>query len=191
MDLSDRLDDQRSEIERYAAEHGYEIIRWCEDDAISGDATEKRIGFQQMREDAGSGAFQAVICWDQDRFGRFDSLEAGYWIKPFRDAGVTLVTVNEGPVNWNDFSGRLMYGIKQEGKHQFLRDLSRNTARGQISNAQQGYLCGQAAPYGYDRMLIDGKCLSSRCGNGSAGWWPGSSCTSTISRRAASRMPFV
>ena len=40
------LDDQRSEIERYAAEHGYEIIRWCEDDAISGDATEKRIGFQ-------------------------------------------------------------------------------------------------------------------------------------------------
>ena len=108
-----------------------------------------------MREDAGGGAFQAVICWDQDRFGRFDSLEAGYWIKPFRDAGVTLVTVNEGPVNWNDFSGRLMYGIKQEGKHQFLRDLSRNTARGQISNAQQGYLCGQAAPYGYDRMLID------------------------------------
>jgi site-specific DNA recombinase len=48
-----------------------------------------------------------------------------------------------------------MYSLKQEGKHQFLRDLSRNVSRGQISNAQKGLLCGQAAPYGYDRMLID------------------------------------
>jgi hypothetical protein len=48
-----------------------------------------------------------------------------------------------------------MYSLKQEGKHQFLRDLSRNVSRGQISNAQRGFLCGQAAPYGYDRMLLD------------------------------------
>jgi len=36
-----------------------------------------------------------------------------------------------------------------------LRDLSRNVSRGQIANAQSGKLCGQAAPYGYDRMLVD------------------------------------
>jgi site-specific DNA recombinase len=48
-----------------------------------------------------------------------------------------------------------MYGLKQEGKHQFLIDLSRNTARGLMSNAVQGYLCGQAAPFGFDRMLLD------------------------------------
>src|SRR5436190_6483226 len=48
-----------------------------------------------------------------------------------------------------------MTGLKQEGKHQFLRDLSRNVSRGQISNAQKGLLCGQAAPFGFDRMLVD------------------------------------
>ncbi len=48
-----------------------------------------------------------------------------------------------------------MYSLKQEGKHRFLVDLSRNTARGQITNAQKGFFCGQAAPYGYHRMLID------------------------------------
>jgi hypothetical protein len=63
--------------------------------------------------------------------------------------------VTDGPIDWNDFTGRLMYGIKQEGKYQLLRDLSRGTARGQISNAQKGYSCGQDAPYGYDRMLVD------------------------------------
>ena len=70
--------------------------------------------------------------------GRFGSLDAGYWIKPIRDAGVQLVLVSEGVVNWNDFTGRVMYGLKQEGKNQYLRDLSRNMARGLIFNAQRG-----------------------------------------------------
>ena len=150
------LDDQRSEIERYAAANGYQIVRWYQDDGISGDATECRHGFLAFHKAACNGRdFDVVIVWDQDRFGRFDSMEAGYWIHPLRKAGVRLVSVNEGIVNWDDFTGRVMYSLKQEGKHQFLRDLSRNVARGQISNAQKGHLCGQAAPYGYDRMLID------------------------------------
>lgn len=150
------LDDQRTEIEQYAAANGYRIIRWFQDDGISGDATERRDGFLAFHKAACNGRdFDVVLVWDQDRFGRFDSMEAGYWIHPLRKAGVKLVSVTEGPINWDDFTGRVMYSLKQEGKHQFLRDLSRNVSRGQISNAQKGLLCGQAAPYGYDRMLID------------------------------------
>jgi site-specific DNA recombinase len=150
------LEDQRTEIEKYAAANGYRILRWFQDDGISGDATECRLGFQQLHKVAcGSRDFDVILIWDQDRFGRFDSMEAGYWIHPLRKAGVRLVSVTEGPINWDDFTGRVMYSLKQEGKHQFLRDLSRNVSRGQISNAQKGLLCGQAAPYGYDRMLID------------------------------------
>ena len=150
------LDDQRSEIVRYAAANNYKILRWFQDDGISGDATERRDGFLAFHKAACNGRdFDAILVWDQDRFGRFDSMEAGYWIHPLRKAGVRLVSVTEGPINWDDFTGRVMYSLKQEGKHQFLRDLSRNTSRGQISNAQKGHLCGQAAPYGFDRMLID------------------------------------
>jgi DNA invertase Pin-like site-specific DNA recombinase len=150
------LEDQRTEIERYAAAHGYRILRWYLDDGISGDATECRQGFLSLHEAACNGRdFDVILVWDQDRFGRFDSMEAGYWIHPLRKAGVRLESVTEGPINWDDFTGRVMYSIKQEGKYQFLRDLSRNTSRGQISNAQKGRLCGQAAPYGYDRMLVD------------------------------------
>lgn len=150
------LTDQRTEIERYAAANGYTIRRWFQDDAISGDATSCRAGFLAMHKAACNGRdFDCILVWDQDRFGRFDSMEAGYWIHPLRQAGVKLVSVNEGTINWDDFTGRVMYSLKQEGKHQFLRDLSRNVARGQISNAVRGYLCGQAAPYGYDRMIVD------------------------------------
>lgn len=150
------LDDQRTEIERYALANGYQIVRWYIDDGISGDSTECRTGFLELHKAACNGRnFDVILVWDLDRFGRFDSIEGGYWIHPLRKAGVKLVSVTEGLANWDDFTGRVMTGLKQEGKHQFLRDLSRNVSRGQISNAQKGLLCGQAAPYGFDRMLID------------------------------------
>jgi len=71
---------QREEIIALAGREGYKLIRWYMDEGISGDATEKRLDFQRMIRDSARGDFQAVVCWDQDRFGRFDSIEAGHWI---------------------------------------------------------------------------------------------------------------
>jgi len=89
---------QRDELRRYAKQHGYEIVGEYVDEAISGDATEKRVAFLQLREDAGSGTFATVLAWDTDRLSRNDPLELGYWLKPIRDAGVRLETVVGGPV---------------------------------------------------------------------------------------------
>jgi DNA invertase Pin-like site-specific DNA recombinase len=147
---------QRTEVEAYAAKHGYHIIREYLDEGISGDATEKRSGFQQMRRDAQErGDFRVILCWDQDRFGRFDTLEAGYWIKPFRDADIRLETVALGKIDWNDVAGRIIYAVQQEGKHAFLRDLSRNVIRGQLAAIREGKWLGGPVPYGYD--LVDHK----------------------------------
>ncbi len=86
------LEDQRAEIEQYAAAHGYRVLRWFQDDGISGDATERRTGFLALHKSACNGRdFDAILVWDQDRFGRFDSMEAGYWIHPLRKAGARLV----------------------------------------------------------------------------------------------------
>ena len=146
---------QRAEIEKLAAREGCNIIRWYTDEKISGDATEKRKDFQRMIADAEElGDFTAILCWDQDRFGRFDSIEAGRWIHPLRQAGVCLVTVAQGHIDWNDFAGRMMYNIQQEGKHQFLIDLSRNVLRGRIASAKAGRMI-VTPPYGYDRVFFD------------------------------------
>jgi len=149
---------QRNAIAAMATSGEYRILREYIDSGISGDATEKRVAFQRMLVDASKGEFQVILCWDQDRFGRFDLMEAGYWIKPLRDAGVRLVTVAQGAIDWNDFAGRLVYSIQQEGKHQFLRDLSRNSTRGRMESAKLGKWMGGAAPYGYqigpDKFLV-------------------------------------
>ncbi len=146
---------QRAEIEKLARQHGCIIIRWYSDEAISGDATDKRKEFQRMIQDAEQiKDFKVILCWDQDRFGRFDSLEAGRWIHPLREAGVRLITAAQGAIDWNDFTGRMMFSIQQEAKHQYLVDLSRNVSRGRIASAKKGQLIGNP-PCGYDRVFFD------------------------------------
>jgi DNA invertase Pin-like site-specific DNA recombinase len=152
---------QRAEVEKYAAKNGYQVMRWYQDLGISGDKTDKRLQFQQMITDAADGRFKAILCWDQDRFGRFDSLESGYWIHPLRRQGVQLVTCTDGPVDWNSFAGRMIYGMKQEGKHQYLVDLSNNVTRRMNQLAHEGrWVCG-AVPLGYsldeNKRIVLGK----------------------------------
>jgi len=146
---------QRVELERYAERHGYKIVHEYRDEGISGDATAKRKAFQRMIADAPGGDFDRILCWDQDRFGRFDMIEAGRWISPLRDAGVSLETVAQGLIDWNDFAGRLIYAVAQEGKHQFLQDLSRNVVRGLTDKAANGRgYTGGPTPFGYRRQTV-------------------------------------
>jgi site-specific DNA recombinase len=140
---------QREAVEKLAATRDYAIVREYRDEGISGDDTERRAGFKQMLADAGAGDFAAVLCWDQDRFGRFDPLEAGYWIKPLRDCGIWLETVAQGRIDWNNFAGRILYTVQQEGKHAYLLDMSRNVTRGMLKRAQLGEWLGGRPPYGY------------------------------------------
>jgi DNA invertase Pin-like site-specific DNA recombinase len=148
---------QRESVEAYAATHGYAIIREYADEGVSGDATEKRTGFLRMREDAARGDFSVILCWDKDRFGRFDSIEQGYWVKPLRDASVRLVTLAQGAIDWNSFGGRIVDAALAESKHEFLRSLSQNTAAGKVRTAKLSYFNGGTVPFGFDRLLLNEK----------------------------------
>ncbi len=146
-DQTASITEQRKAVQIYAEKNGYQIVREYVDDGISGDATEKRFDFLKMLDDSSSGDFKYILCWDQDRFGRMDSYELGYYIKPLRDNGIRLDTVNQGLLDWESSMGRIMSSLTQEAKNQFLRDLSRNVARGQREAALKGSWLG-TAPYG-------------------------------------------
>ena len=146
---------QRAEITKLAEQTAYRIIRWYEDPGISGDDTRKRKQFLCMLRDAQEkGDFATILCWDQDRFGRFDTIEAGSIIFPLRQAGIWLQTVTQGRIDWNTFQGRLIYTVQQEGKHQYLIDLSRNVLRGKVASARNGRSASNP-PCGYDRQFYD------------------------------------
>ncbi len=119
---------QLAAIKRHCQECGIEIVAQFSDRGISGDLPKKRPGFLRM-------------------------LEAGRWIAPLRDAGVTLETVADGPEDWDDFGGRIVAAVAAESKHQFLADLSRSVTRGLVAKAVEGRGYIGPTPYGYRRSV--------------------------------------
>jgi len=149
-------DQQRQQILKLADRLQCRIVRWYEDLGISGDDIQRRKSFRRMVADASKRRdFKLILCWAQDRFGRFDSIEAGEWVAPLRRAGVKLVTVAEGEISWTDGAGRLVYTIQQEGKHTYLLDMARTTSRGRTQAVKQIGFVGGLVPYGYEREIYD------------------------------------
>lgn len=143
---------QRAEVEKFAKANGYKIIRWepYVDEGISGSESETRGGFSRLIEDATTaGDFGVILVWDQDRFSRFDPMEANFYWYQLRQAGVRIVSVTQGELDWESLGGWLTASVTQHGKAQYLKDLSRNVLRGRLRRAREGKWTGSRVPYGY------------------------------------------
>ena len=161
---------QRDAITKLAAKYGYRIIRWYTDEGVSGwKSKDKRPSFQAMIEDAQhKGDFRAILCWDQDRFSRFEPMEFNYYCHILRTADVKIVSVAQGVLDFETLGGWLTASVNQHAKAQYSRDLSRNVTRGLIARAATGHWLGRP-PYAYDRLFTspDGRqVIRSRSGDG-------------------------
>jgi len=69
------IPDQKKALQDYATEHGFRLIKFYVDDAISGTSTLGRRAFQQMIRDAESPTcrFDIIVVYDVKRFGRVDN----------------------------------------------------------------------------------------------------------------------
>ncbi len=150
------LADQRRVIEAYADRHDYNIVRWFEDDAISGASVDARAAFKKMLEDARSPQrdWRCVLVFDVSRFSRGDLDEAGHFRYQFRKAGVDVVYCSENFTGSD--SDDLVLGVKQWQARQYVKDLSKVTIRGLVSHTSAGSWGGGMPPYGYDLEYADG-----------------------------------
>ncbi len=149
------IEDQKKSVSIYAAENGFEIVKFYIDDAISGTSTKARKAFLQLISDAQDPgcSWRHVLVYDVKRFGRLDNDEAGYYRFILRQAGIEVLYVSE------NFSGDdtddLLRPVKQWQARQESKDLSKVTIRGQVSLSQEGWWLGGAPPYGYDLLYHD------------------------------------
>src|SRR5262249_47975379 len=105
--------------------------------------------FQQMLRDAQAGHFQAILCDDKDRFGRFDAIDLGEVVAPLRRKGVWVDTVAQGRIDWNGFAGRGTDAILQEAKNLESDALSRRVLSMQMLAARDARYTGGLPKYGY------------------------------------------
>jgi site-specific DNA recombinase len=148
------IERQRSQVLPYAEKHGYTIVREYVDEGIAGDEIAKRKEFQRMLRDAQAGLFQAILCDDKDRFGRFDSIDAGELIAPLRRKGIWIDSVAQGKIDWNSFAGRVTDAVLQEAKNLESDALSRRVLSMQLLAAREGKFQGGLPAYGY-RLEVD------------------------------------
>ena len=142
------IDQQLRDIRAYAEREGYNIIYEYADHAKSGfKNVERRTQFQAMIQAAESGAFDTVIAWKVDRFGR-NRRESATYKGQLADNGVKVVYAME-PIP-DGAAGVLTEGMLESLAEWYSRNISENTKRGQHDNAVKGLYNGHVA-YGYRR----------------------------------------
>jgi len=144
------IGDQRTALERYAQEHGFDLLDFYVDDAISGTSADERKAFLKLIADADAERcpFGYVLVYDIKRFGRLDNDEAGYYRFQLRRNGIEIIYTSEG-FNGDD-SDNLLRPVKQWQARQESRELSKVTIRGLLSRSTEGWWSGGMPPYGYD-----------------------------------------
>ena len=157
-DMQERsIPDQKAYVEKWAKEHGYEIVRWFIDDAISGTSAKGRNAFEQLITTAENGRdFETILCYDISRFSRGGTNETGFYLHRLKVAGVDVVFTADGIPESDE--GELIQGVKSWQSwqaRQYSIKLARDTIRGQISNIHERKSDpGGMARYGYDKQHI-------------------------------------
>ena len=70
-------ENQREAIQKYAAQHGFEIVRTYADEGKSGLSLDGRNALKQLIQDVQSSrpAYQAILVYDISRWGRFQDAD--------------------------------------------------------------------------------------------------------------------
>ena len=142
------IESQVAELERQAREKGYRLSKeyYFLDQAVSG-AQLARPALDRLRDLAGEGMFETVLCLSPDRLSR---QYAHQWIimEELKRAGVKMVFINQPAVEDNP-QGQLLLGIQglfSEYERAVITDRLR---RGKLHRVRQGGLVNPVPPYGY------------------------------------------
>ena len=154
------VEDQRRICQKRAEELGLEIVReFVPSRGYASGLTIDRDGaFIEMTRLAESKTHGVgvLLIYDVSRFGRLPPKEKFYWEEHFRRCGVKIVYAAENFQYDGSLGDEIHQFVSHSEAHQFSIRLSKSTTRGCITHASRGHSCGGSAPYGYDRLLVNG-----------------------------------
>lgn len=129
------IEQQLTDIRAFAKREGFTLVHEYADHAKSGFKNAKaRTAFQSMMAAADSGAFDTVICWKVDRFGR-NREESALFKGRLRRFGVKVLYAME-PIPEGS-AGVLLEGMLEATAEWYSRQLSENVLRGMTDNANK------------------------------------------------------
>lgn len=154
------IDGQQKECRAFAAARGWEIVREFipARGYASGMSIDRDPEFLEMARlaELGRHGVSRLITYDVSRFGRLNPEDKFGWEWHFKRHGIRVTYVRDDFKNDGSLGDGLAKFLKHSEAYEYSRKLSEVTLRGAKSHAALGHSTGGRAPYGYDRLLIDG-----------------------------------
>lgn len=150
VDLS--ISAQLSNLRKYAADNGYEVVREYVDEVESG-RTSDRLQFQKMVSDARRKTipFGTILVWKYSRFAR-NREDSILYKSLLRKHEVRVVSMTE-PFE-DTPTGRLLEAIIESLDEFYSANLAQEIVRGMRESASRGFYMPSRAPYGYKRVKV-------------------------------------
>ena len=150
---------QKTQVHKFAQEHGIEIVKEFADYGKSGLSTKGRDEFTKMLELVadGSAKFDYVLALDVTRWGRFqDLIMSLYYMGLCQQYGRKVVFTTFGDIPREDDLGHYVR-LSLEGfmAAHYSRELSDKVFKGCMNIAGHGWRAGGPAPYALQRLLLD------------------------------------
>ncbi len=140
---------------RFIAEKGWTLDEghiYC-DDGVSGALFANRAEFQRMLKDAKADAFNAVVFFDLDRFGRH-AHHTMVALNALADLGVDVWDFSTGVrVNLDTFEGRISTTLQAEFAQQYRDQIRKHTSTAMRRKAEAGHVTGGRV-FGYDNLRV-------------------------------------
>jgi len=149
---------QREQVQKWAAEHGLEIIKEFADHGKSGLSTEHRDAFNDMIENwvKKRDDFEYVLVLDVSRWGRFQDTDlSAVHSAECTKHGKKVIYTTIGIPKKDDPLYSIYVGFERFRAAQYSRELSEKVFRGCVKVSQQGFRAGGAPPYGLHRLLLN------------------------------------
>ena len=145
---SESIQNQRSLLQGYAAQHGFTVVGEYVDDGWSGTRFD-RPRFQDMLRDMKQHRFEVVLVKDLSRLGR-DYIQTGRYLElVFPENGVRLIAVGDGIDTAR--SDTDLAPFRNVINEMYARDTSRKIRSALHTKMQAGKFIGNFAPYGYQK----------------------------------------
>jgi site-specific DNA recombinase len=123
------------------------------DDGVSGALFANRREFQRLMRDAAAGAFQAIVFYDLDRFGR-NANKTMVALNTLADLGVSIWDYSTGlAVDLDSFEGEMMTFMKARFAQQYRDQVRKHTTSAMRQKAEQGLVTGGKV-FGYDNVRL-------------------------------------
>ena len=149
------LDAQRGALERYAREHGYEVIRSYDERGASG-TDDNRPAFRRMTGDVLhgdlAGRVDAILVLMTSRFMR-DSMKARVWKRKLEAAGIRVIATQQD--FGDDLNGKLAENIFEALDEYESAVNGERTRLAMRESARQGFFPSARAPFGFRAVKIE------------------------------------